>query len=376
MPDFLSRLVERSFGLVAVAQPVTHSIFAPEHPVKEHPVKSDYTQGFAHDSESVGNQSGVNIDSSRKNSTEIIPQNDYQPLLNMKKPSKDDEAKLTAQVKDLDNQIHFASTTRPLHNVEPLNEPLIELLKQNDSGTQEQIESVPLKQMSKQDNRYLDTPPADMAQYLAQYKVPLYKIYSDTLESVESELLHVKNWNDRSTLRLIPKSILNEEQFHEGKQDSQEHLEPFVDSVNSLSGKTLMDHISNSGLTSGSSSSLKSGESLEQNSEPTSRADFGQTSRADFYSPGYLHPDSRSSPIIPGKQNLKRVSTPKVNATLEQTGNMLIEQHAAAPKPPSTVPIIKVTIGRIEVKAVKPPQEPQPQTPPKGSTRFCHWMIT
>ncbi len=357
MSDFLSRLVERSFGLVAVAQPVDHSIFPPEHRVK-----SDYIQGFAHDSESVGNKNGVNIGGSRKN--RAVSQIDYQPLLDMRSPSKEHDAKLTAQIKDQDNRIHFASISRPLHNIEPIIEPL----KQNDSGTQEQTESVPLQQTSKQDNPYLYISPAELTQNnepLYENNGPLYKIDSDILELVESELLHVKNRNDRNTLRLIPKSILHEEQFYEDKQDFQEHLEPFADSVNSLSGKTLMDCISDSSLTSGSLSSLKNGESLVQNSELTSRADFRPNSREEIYSPSYLHPDSRSLPIIPRKQNLKRVSIPKVNATLEQMGNVLIEQHDAALRSPSTVPTIKVTIGRIEVRAAKPPLEPQPQTPPR-----------
>ena len=337
MPDFLSRLVERTFGLVAVAQPVTHSIFAPDHPVK-----SDYIQSFAHDSESMGNQNGVNIDGSRKN--RIIPQNNYHPLLNPKKPSNEDDAKLTSQIKDQDNRIYFASTSIQPHNIESL--------KQNDSGFQEQIASMPLQQMSEQDNRYRHKPAAG----LAQNNGPLYTVDSDTLESVEPELLHAKNRNGQSSLRLVSKSILREEQFHDDEQDSEKHLEPFVDSVTSLSGKTLMDRISDSSLTSGSSSSLENGKFFVPNRE--------QTSRVDSYSPNYLHSDARLSPIIDSKQNFKQVSTQKGNVTLEQRGNMLIEQHVVAPRSPSTVPTIKVTIGRIEVKAVKPPQEPQPQTPP------------
>lgn len=349
MPDFLSRLMKRTFSLVPVAQPVTHSIFAPEHSVR-----SNYIQNYSSSTESVGNQNIVNIDGSYR--TSVVPQNDYQPLLNLKKQSSENDTKLTTQTEDRDSRIRYTSTSRPLRNIEPLIVPP----GQNDPGTQEQIEPIPLQQTSKQDDRHLHALPAERA----QSNDPLNTIDSATLESVEFKLLPVKNRNDRSTLQPTQKSILYEEQSRTGKQDSLERLEPFIDSGNSLSGKKLTDHISDSSLSSGSLSNLRKGEPLVQNSKPASNSDFWPTSRADSYSPGYMLLDARSSPIIPSKQNLKRVIIPKVNATLEQTGNVLIEKHAAVPQPSTTVPTIKVTIGRIEVKAVKPPQEPQPQTPP------------
>ncbi len=342
MPDFLSRLVERTFGLIPVAQPVPSSIFSPAPSLK-----SDHVQGLALDNESVSNQDNIYIDSSPK--TRVISQHNDQPPLNRKKPYYEDGEKLPGQIKDGDSQSYSTSVSRQPHNISPHN---IEPLKQNDSGFPEQIESVSLPQIGEQDNRYLHTSPAE----LAQDNEPLYRIDSGILESVEPEPLYAKGRNGRSTLQIIPKSIFHAEQFHRGEQYSQGHIEPFVNSVDSPAGKTLIEYESDSSLISGSSPSLKSGEALVQNSEPASRADF--------YPPSDLNLDARSPPTIPSRQNLKRVSTPKVNATLEQMGNMLLEQHAVAPRYPTTVPTIKVTIGRIEVRAVKPSLEPQPQTPP------------
>jgi hypothetical protein len=339
MPGFLSRLVERTFGLTAVAKPVIHSIFAPEPSVK-----SNYIQDLALDSESVENQNGKYIDGPQK--TRIVPQNEDQSLLDLKNPSNEENnANPTAQIEDRDNQSYFASTSRQQHNIEPL--------KQNYTGSQEKIELMSLQQISEQDNRYMHKSPAEMA----QSKEHIYKIDTDTLESVEPEILYVKDRNERSTLRLIPKSILHEQQSPDSEQDSQRHLEPFVASIDSFSDKTLMDYISDSSLTSGNLSSFESGESLMPNSEPSSRADL--------YSPGYQHSDAQLLARIPSRQNFKRVSNPKVNTTLEQMNNTLIEQHAVVPRSSSTAPTIKVTIGRIEVRAVKPTLEPQPQIPPQ-----------
>ncbi|HEX2975203.1 MAG TPA: hypothetical protein VHO68_04635 [Bacteroidales bacterium] len=338
MPDFLSRLVERTFGLAAVSQPVTHSIFAPEASVK-----SDYVQGLAHRSEFVSNQYGIHIENPQ--TARVIQQNDDQPALNREKEFNNDDAKPPGQIEDRNSQSNFTLISRTLHKTEQL--------RQNDSDSLEQIESVPLQQTNEQDNQYMHKTPAE----LAQSKGNFYKIESDALEPVEPELLYVKNQNERSILRLIPKSMLHEKQSRDSEQDSQRHLEPFVTRVDSLSGKTLMDHKSDSSLTSGRSSSLRSIESLVPNSEPSSRADF--------YSPGYQHSDDQLLPRIPSRQNFKLVSNPNVNTNLEQMNNMLIEQHAVAPRSPSTAPTIKVTIGRIEVRAVKPTLESQPQIPPQ-----------
>ena len=78
MPDFLSRLVERTFSLAPVAQPVIGSIFAPIPAVK-----SDYIQDLARDSEPVSNQDSIHIDSDRE--TGIIPRHDNQPAINQKR---------------------------------------------------------------------------------------------------------------------------------------------------------------------------------------------------------------------------------------------------------------------------------------------------
>ena len=124
MPDFLSRLVERTFGLMAVVQPVTGSIFA-----SRPPVESDYIPGLAFDHESVTKQDGIHIDNPLR--TRSIPQQDDQPALNQKKQLNEDVVKPSDQIEDLDILSDFTSTLKPLHNIESLNEPL----KQNNSSS-------------------------------------------------------------------------------------------------------------------------------------------------------------------------------------------------------------------------------------------------
>jgi hypothetical protein len=407
MPDFLSRLVERTFGLTPVARPVTSSVFAPMPAIE-----SDYIQGLASSNVSPGNM-GVN---------DGDPGTSPQETLNRKKPFNKDDTKSSHQIEDRGDGSDFTSISRPQHNIKPLN--------QKGSDFPEQVESMHLHQKNGQDYLYSRTPPAK----LAQDEEPLYQIDSDTLESVKSEPPDVKNRNDRSALP--PKPKLHEEQFRDFEPDSQGHVEteqkdfadvrenrntfmpvlksiydkpqspetssleralsspvgvqknrninrsvitrepelpnenyskhprnkntgdgwqnePLIYSVDSSVDKTLMGHISDSSLLHESLSSLKNGGPILQGGEPASGADSSQ--------PDYLHPDTPSS--IASQRNPKRMNNPKVNATLEQMENMLIDQHAVAPRPPLTVPTVKVTIGRIEVKAVTPPQTSQLQTP-------------
>ncbi len=201
MPDFLSRLVERTFGMAPVAQPVIGSMFAPMPAIK-----SDYIQGLARDSEPVSNQDGIHIDSARE--TTIIPRHDNQPAINRKRQtnkipdnqpvpvqyvesgSQDkDYAKPLHQMDDLDNQSASTSVQRPLQQKEPF--------RQNGSNFPEQVESVSLHEVSEQDNQYPHTPPAK----LELDDEPLYQADSD------------------------PKPMLHEEQFHDAALDAPGHVE-------------------------------------------------------------------------------------------------------------------------------------------------------
>lgn len=337
MPDFFSRLVERTFGLATVAQPVTQSLFSPVSLIK-----SDFIQDLAHDNESSSNKESAYIDSTGK--TGIIPQNNGQSLFNLKKPSNENNVKPPVQIEHMENQNYFASRSRQLHNIDSI--------KQDDSNLQKQIRSVHVQQRNEQHNQFLDT----QSDEVVQNKKHLYKANSDTLEPVEPELLYMNNRNDRSTLRMTPNSTHHKEQTRDGERDFEGHLEPFVDSVENLSGKMVMDLIPDSSLISGSSSSPNRNEPILQNRDPASRVGFSPHSD--------LHFDALSPQIIPGRKNLKRTGIQKINTSLEQMSNMSIGQYAAVSRSPSTTPTIKVTIGRIEVRAVKPPQEPQPQTPP------------
>lgn len=337
MSDFLSRLVERTYGLVPRVQPVARSIFAPK-PL----VKSDYIHDLAYNSESVSNQDEIHIDSFRK--PRIIPQSNDQPALNRENPFNKDDMRPHYQIEDRDNQRNLTSMSRPEDNIEQL--------MQYESVFPKRIE-VPLNQMGGQDNRYLHLPPAE----LAQDNESLSRIDSDTLESVVSEPVYLRNLNNQSHMRLITKSVF-EEQSHLS-EGSQRYSGPFIRGGDN-SGKTLFDHILDSDHTQGSSliseSSIKNNESALQSREPASRADF--------YPLSHLHPDAKLPSVIPRRQKLKQTSTPKVDAALEQMGNMLIGQNAVSSGFSSTTPTVKVTIGRIEVRAVKTPLETQSQTPP------------
>ncbi len=418
MPDFLSRLVERTFGLAPVAQPVIGSIFAPMPAAK-----SDHIQDLAHDSEPVSNQDIIHIDSARE--TGIIPRHDNQPAVNRKRQtnkipdsrpvpvqyvesgSRDkDYAKLSRQMDDLDNQNSFTSVQRPLQKKEPL--------EQNGSNFPEHIKSMSLHEVNEQDNQYPHTPPAK----LALDDEPLYQVDSDTLESVKPESRHTKNRNDRGTLPSITEPMLHdEEQFHGADPDHPGNVEPgqkdFADirenrnifmpvpkaagydidqpqspqtgSIEQAESKPLYlagiqknrntnrsvftpePEFPYENLSAGKHPGSKNpGESFSgQNELFINSADSPVDEPLLGYVPdSSLPPERLPSPIIASRQNSKRVNNPNASATLEQMGNMLIDRHAVTPRPPPTASTVKVTIGRIEIRAVTPPQAPQPQTPP------------
>lgn len=313
MPDYLSRLVGRTFGLITIAKPVPSYIFSPELSLK-----NGHIPGLAVDNESVIDQEDMGIDSSRN--TKIISEHKGQPPFNRKKPLYEDEKRLLDQIQDRDSQSNFTSLSRMNHNISP---SIIKPLKQNDSGFQEQIESVTLDQLNEQDNQY---------QYISlvepvQNKELLYRNDSDTLESVEHKLFFTK-------------------EFHRDKQDSREKMNPIVSSEEKPSSKTLRREISDSIQISERSSSLKSSVPILENNK--------SISRTDFYPPEYLNLKLKQSSIL------------KAHSAAEHIASMLVErQNAFGSLSTSTSPTIKVTIGRIEVRAERPPLEPQPQTLPQ-----------
>lgn len=359
MPDFLSRLVERTFGLVPVAQPITGSIFAPM-PAME----SDYIQGLARDSELVSDQESIHVESARK--TGIIPQHDGHPAL--KKSLNKIPDKLPVQVQDVESGSRDKDGTKPSNQIED----------RDSQGDLTSISRLHTLESVKYKEQFHDIEPdsqghvepeqkdfADVRENRNTFMPVLKSIYdkeppqspeTGSLERAPSHPVGVqKNRNiNRNVFTRETELPYDNAGKHTGSKspgDSWQN-EPLIDNADSSVDKTLLGHISDSSLLHESLSSLKSGGPILQNSEPASGADS--------YQPDYLHPDTPSP--IASRQNPKRVNNPKVNATLERMGNMLIDRHAVAPRPPSTVPTVKVTIGRIEVKAVTPPQ--QPQTPP------------
>jgi hypothetical protein len=418
MPDFLSRLVERTFNLVTVAQPVIGSIFSPESSVRNgYPVQETNAYDSVRERESLSDQNNVHIDNSQK--TRIIPKRDDQPTPNWKKPLIDEKIKLFDQIEDLERKTDDESGLRSL-NVESsmigstssISSPahIIGTLSQNNSGFPEQIdseiESVTLHQMSERNNRYLNP----LAAELALDAESLYLFDSDTLEPEESKPLQAKNQNNQSILTSIPKPLLIEEQsqnpeiislkqtesklshllgvqknlnihfsaalepnlpyenLSDGKhfnsnnpgENSSWQKKPFVDEAAvGPAGKILPEHISNSNLTSGNQESPRNDELIIKNNM--------QAAKSDLYSSSHLHSDTLL-PMIPILQNTKQVITQRASAVQEQMGNMPTKQHAVASRSPIAVPTIKVTIGRIEVRAIKPAPAsstlaPQLQTP-------------
>jgi len=379
MPDFLSRLVKRTFGLIPVAQPVTGSMFAPM------PIENDYMQGLARDSERVSNKESIHIESARE--TGIISQHDGQPALKKslnKIPDKQpvpvqyaesgspdkDGAKPSNQTEDRDSQGDLTSILP--HNIPPLKQNGTtklardeELLYHVDSDT---LESVKYREqfhnIEPDSQGHVEPEEKDFADVRENRntfmpvlkpihnKEPPQSPETGSLEWAPSHPVSVqKNRNiNRNVFTREMELPYDNAGKHTGSKspgDSWQN-EPLIDNADSPVDKKLMGHISDSSLLHESLLSLKSGGPILQNSEPG----------ADSSQPGYLHPNIPS--LIASQQNPKRVNNPKVNATLEQMGNMLIDRHAVAPRQPSTQPTVKVTIGRIEVKAVTP----QPQTPP------------
>lgn len=331
MPDFLGRLVERTFGLAPVVQPVIGSMLAPMPAVK-----SDYIQGLARDSESVSNQDSIHIDSAQ----ERIAQ--HPPATNPGKPSN----------KIPDNQSAFTSVQRQLRQP----------LRQNDSNSLEQVEPVPSRHVSDLDTHTLSAKPA-------QDEEPLYQV--DSNNPGTSKPQYLKNRNDRMS---STKPMHHEEPFHGAKPDSLGHVEPGLkDFADVQENRKLSRQRNRNILTSepelpyeNLSAGKHPGKSFSRQGEP-----FINSVDTPVDEPLMKHiPDSSlpheslSSPIIAGRQYSKRVKNPNDNATLEHMGNMLIDRHAVEPKPPPIASTIKVTIGRIEVRAVTPPQAPQPQTSP------------
>ncbi len=74
--------------------------------------------------------------------------------------------------------------------------------------------------------------------------------------------------------------------------------------------------------------------------------------------------DHTETPITAGRQNPKRLKALKDNSTLEQMAGMSIEKKILTPRQPQAASTVKVTIGRVEVRAVTPPQAPQTQALP------------
>jgi hypothetical protein len=311
MPDFLSRLVERTFGLMPLAQPLTGSLFAPV-PVG----KSDYFQDLAHEGEPVGNQESIHIESARE--TGIIPQYDGQTTLKKSLKKSPDNQTLPEQYVEYGPQ--DKDGTKPLNQIEDKNSQGEELLY-HESDSQCNVEPQHKDFAGVRENRNTFVPMLK----------PLYSI--EQPQSPGTGHLE-RNMHSR------PGGVQNNQDI------------PLITNVDSSVDKTLPGHISDSILLHESLSSLKNGKPIFLNGELASGPD---SYRADD-----LH--DTISPTA-SRQNQKRINNPKVNATLGQMGNMLIDQHAVAPGLPSTVPTVKVTIGRIEVKAVTPAQAPQPQTP-------------
>jgi hypothetical protein len=374
MSDFLSRLVERTFGLTTVIQPVIGSIFTPE--LSE---KNGYTQDLIQDSKSVSSRNNTHTNGSRKTKTE---RDRSQPAFNSSRSFSEDHSVSTDQVEEWDNQDDFSSISKPQYKREQ-NKPF----KQNDSGyleqrnsqeqtnsqqqadhqklvksqeqikfqeqtnLQEQIKSLHLRRIS-EENQYLHRPPAE----LTLDDKSLYKDSSDTSGTVVSELLYAEGRNDQGVSKLLPESKRSEEQFYGVGFASKGYPEPVMDNADSSTG-TGKSHVSELTLISADSSNPKSDEPILKDNKPVSKADSGL--------PGNPYHGIRPLHVIPGRQSLRQLSTQKANSARDQTGKTLIEQSFVASASPSTRPTIKVTIGHIEVRAVKPPVTPQPQAPPQ-----------
>ncbi len=402
MPDFLSRLVERAYGLMPVARPVIGSVFAPM-PARE----SDYIQDLASDSEQVSNQESIYIESApetgiksqhngqptQKKSLNKIPDNQHVPVQYVESGSRDkDGAKHSYQIEGRGSPEDLTSISRLPHNIELLNQNGIPELA-HDKGLLHQVDSDTSGYVKYEKQFHSPGPDSQV------HVEPEHKDFADARENrktismmnpifdkeppqnPETGSLEVskpshpvgiqKNRNNnRTNITRYPElpyennitryPELPYENLSAGKHPGSKNTgetwqnEPLIDIEDNPVAKTLIGHISDSSLLHESFSSMKNGGDILQNSEPASGTDF--------YRADYPHLDTPS--LIASRQNPDRMNKPNVNATLEQKGNMLIDQHAVAPRPPSTVPIVKVTIGRIEVKAVTPPQAPQLQSPP------------
>lgn len=431
MPDFFSRLVGRTFGLIPVVQPLTRSIFAPESRVR-----NDYMQDLSPGSESVSSEDNEGIDSFQN--SVIIPQHKD---LNQKKLLNSDSSKPRSQIENRDNQSYLTSTLKPSHNISSQGNGFVK----SDSGFPEQIKPVSLHPMREPDDQHLYVLPAELSQdnkpidktgyntfesvrgedagidsiqnpgIIQQYnnlslpqkellsedisklrnhvknrgnqsdltfklmsshkispqddqdnkltdEINYYTFKSDIFESVGPDSFYKKNFSNQRILKPIPKPTLNTEQFHPRGQDFQEYLEPFENNAANSPDKKLVKYELDSSLRSKILPGLKGSEPILQNNEPVSRDDF--------HASGGSYPDARSQPIIPSRQNLKQMSSPETSTLMEKMDKTLLGLPIAAVRPPSTAPTIKVTIGRIEVRAVKPPSEPQVQTPARQQPIF------
>jgi hypothetical protein len=316
MPDFFSRLVGRTYDLVPVVQPVSRSIFAPESSIG-----SDHTEDLSYQRESVITNS-AHIDSFQK--PRMSSQDKNQLLFNQKAPFNKNDDKPLSQMESRDNQSNFISISESQNNTESL--------ERNNSGFSKRAEVLSLNKGNEQENLHLNIPPVKPA----QENESLYGVRSDTLKLTGSDPSHLK-------------------QVDSGEEGSERKLEPLTKAVNN-SEKALLGNRSYSEPPSDSSlklkgSTIKNYEALQQSNESAPSS--------------LLNPDFRQSSGISNRRNLKQASAQKGDTLLKQMGRMEIEKNAVSPGFSSNPPTIKVTIGRIEVRAVKPPVETQPQKPQK-----------
>jgi hypothetical protein len=187
-----------------------------------------------------------------------------------------------------------------------------------------------------------------------------FKTDSETFESTELEPSHPKNRKSQNPTQFIAKSKLKEQvDFRE--QGAEGKLEPLIKIVDS-SKKALPGNRANSEYVS--DSSLKSGSLAIKNNELPQQSNEAM-SRADINSVTFSNPDSILAPTVSSRRSLNQKGTLRGNDIPKQMGSMEIEKNAVSPGFSSNPPTVKVTIGRIEVRAVSPPVETQPQKPPK-----------
>ena len=75
-------------------------------------------------------------------------------------------------------------------------------------------------------------------------------------------------------------------------------------------------------------------------------------------------PEAPPSTTSPQRPLVPRVLRPNIAARREPARPMPEEQEGALPELPSSPPTVRVTIGRVEVRAILPPTSPPPRIPP------------